>query len=84
MLLIFLGNTHGLFLWTKKVITITYALQKILNEFNRKLIKVSVDKGSEFYNRPMKSWIEKNAIELYSIHNGGKSAVAERFIKSFK
>ena len=83
MLLIFLGNTHGLFLWTKKVITITYALQKILNEFNRKLIKVSVDKGSEFYNRPMKSWIslvyckiQKNAIELYSIHNGGKSAVA--------
>ena len=32
----------------------------------------------------MKSWLEKNAIELYSIHNEGKSVVAERFIKTLK
>ena len=32
----------------------------------------------------MKSWLEKNAIEMYSTHNEGKSAVAERFIRTLK
>ena len=36
------------------------------------------DKGSEFYNRSMKSRLEKKSIEMYSIHNEGKSVVAER------
>ena len=43
-----------------------------------------VDKGSKFYNRSMKSWLEKNAIERYSANNKGKSAVAERFIRTLK
>ena len=32
----------------------------------------------------MKSWLEKNDIELYSTHNEGKSVVAERFIRTIK
>ena len=32
----------------------------------------------------MKSWLEKNYIEMYSIHNERKSAVAERFIRTLK
>ena len=36
------------------------------------------------HNRSMKSWLEKNAIEMYSAHNEGKSIVAERFIKILK
>ena len=32
----------------------------------------------------MKSWLEKNDIEIYSTHNDGKSVVAERFIKTLK
>ena len=32
----------------------------------------------------MKSWLEKNDIEMYSIHNEGKSVVAERFIRTLK
>ena len=43
----------------KKSITITNAFQKILNESNRKPNKILVDKDSEFYNRSMKSWLEK-------------------------
>ena len=43
-----------------------------------------VEKGSEFYNRSMKSWLEKNNIKMYSTHNGGKSVVAERFIVTLK
>ena len=36
------------------------------------------------HNRSMKSWLEKNAIEMYSAHNEGKSIVAERFIRILK
>ena len=32
----------------------------------------------------MKSWLEKNAIEMYSTHNEGKSVVAERPIRPLK
>ena len=47
-------------------------------------IKKWLDKGSEFYNRSMKSWLENNDIEMYSTHNKGKSVVAARFIKTLK
>ena len=43
----------------KKGITITNAFQRILNESNRNPNKVWVDIGSEFYNRSMKSRLEK-------------------------
>ena len=68
----------------KKSIAIPNAFQKILDESNRKQNIIWVDKGSEFYNRSMKSWLEKNSIEMYSIHNEGKSVVAERFIRTLK
>ena len=32
----------------------------------------------------MKSWLEKNDIEMYLTHNEGKSVVAERFITTLK
>ena len=32
----------------------------------------------------MKSWLEKNDIEMYSTHNEGNSVVAERFIGTLK
>ena len=55
-------------LYDKKGITITNASQKMLKESNRKRNKIWVDKGLEFYNRPMKSWLEKNAIGMHSTH----------------
>ena len=39
----------------KKGITIINVFQKTLDEINRKPNKIWVDKGSEFYNRSMKS-----------------------------
>ena len=65
-------------------VNIANAFQSILNKSNRKSNKIWVDKGSEFYNRSMKSWLEKNDIEMYSAHNEGKSVVAERFIRTIK
>ena len=50
----------------------TAAFQKSFNESNPKPNKIWVDKESEFCNRSMKSWLEKNAIERYSAHNEGK------------
>ena len=60
-------------------------LQKnILDESNRKPNKIWVGKGSEFYSTSIKSLLEKNAIEMYSAHNEGKSVVAKRFLRTLK
>ena len=32
----------------------------------------------------MKSWLEKNTIEMYSAHNEGKSVAAERFSRTLR
>ena len=45
----------------KNGMIITNAFQKILKECNWKPNKIWTDKGSEFYNRSMKSWWEKIA-----------------------
>ena len=39
-----------------------------------------VNKGSEFYIRSMKSWLQDDDIEMYSTHNEGKPVAAEIFI----
>ena len=68
----------------KKGISIVNAFQKILKESDRKPNKIWVDKGSEFYNNSFKKWLKDNDIEMYSIHNEGKSVAAERFIRTLK
>ena len=50
----------------------------------RKLNKIWIDKEREFYNKSMKSWLEKNDVEMHSTHNEGKSVVAERFVWTLK
>ena len=66
----------------KKCIAITNAFQKILKESNRKPSKIWVDEGNEFYTRSLKTWLEKNDIEMYSTNNEGKLFLAERFIRT--
>ena len=56
---IFSNYTWVIPLKDKKCITITNAFQKILDESNGKPNKIRLDEGSKFYNRSMKSWIEK-------------------------
>ena len=58
--------------------------QKVLDKSGRKPNKIWVDKGSEFYNNSFKKWLKDNDIEMYLIHNEGKSVVAERFIRTLK
>ena len=66
----------------KKGISIVNAFQKILKESNRKLNKIWVDKGSEFYNSSFKRWLKDNDIVLYSTNNEEKSVIATRFINT--
>ena len=68
----------------KNGVSIVDAFQKILKKSNRRPNKIWVDKGSEFYNNSFKKCLKDNDIAMYSIHNEGKSVVAERFIRTLK
>ena len=68
----------------EKGVSIVDVFQKILDDLDGKLNKIWVDKGSEFYNNSFKKWLRDNDIEIYSIHNKGKSVVAEIFIRTLK
>ena len=57
--------------------------KKFLDEPRRKPNKIWLGKGSEFYNRSLKSWLKDNDVEMYSAHNERQYVVAERFIRTF-
>ena len=87
--LLFVIDIYSNYAWVvplkdKKGVTIVNAFQKILDDSKGKPKKIWEDKGSEFYNRSVKSYLEKNDIEMYSTDNEGKSVVAERFIRTLK
>ena len=63
----------------KKGVSIVNAFQKILDKSARKPNKIWVDEGSKLYNNSFKKWLKDNNVEMYSIHNEGKSVAAERF-----
>ena len=67
----------------KKGITISNVVKIFLDYSNRKLSKIWADKGSRFYNRPMKLLLQDNDIKMYSAYNEGKHVVVERFIRTF-
>ena len=74
----------GYSLKNKKDTTIIKAFQEILNESSYKQNKIWVDKGSEFCNESIESWLQDNDIEMHSTHNVGKSVVAEKMIRTPK
>ena len=67
----------------KKGKSVLHALIKIVNGSNRKLNKLWVNQGKEFYNRNMQKWLGNNIL-MYSTHNEGKSVIPKRFIKTLK
>ena len=68
----------------KKSMSITNAFQSIPDCSKRKANKIWVDQGIEFYNNQFKKLLKNNDIEMYSTCNGGKSVVAERFIRTLR
>ena len=67
----------------KRGITIVNAFKKIISK-GHSPNKILVDQGGEFYNNIFKISLKINNIKMYSTHNEGKSAVAERFIRTVK
>ena len=67
----------------KKGISIVNAFQKIISE-GRKLNKIWVDQGSEFYNNLFKQFLKINNTKMYSTYIEGKSVVDERLIRTLK
>ena len=55
-----------------------------MKKSDKKHNKIWIDKGSGFYNNSFKKWLKDNDIEMYSIHNAGKSVVVQRFIRTLK
>ena len=79
---------HGVYTWVipskdKKGTKIINTFHKKLNDSNNKWNQLWVNKGSEFCNRSMKWFLKNNDVEMYSVHNKGKS-VAERIIRILK
>ena len=68
----------------KKGISTVNAFNKIIKQSKRKLNKIWIDQGGEFYNNVFKKWLSDNDIILYSTYNEGKSVVAERFVRTLK
>ena len=80
VLLTFIANMHGLYPWKiRKDSTITNAFQIFFDESKRKPNEIWVDKGSEFYNRSMKSWLEKWYRNVFNA-----SVIGERFIRTLR
>ena len=75
----------------KRGIAIVNAFQKIISigsevesKGRRKLNKIWVDQGGEFYNKLFKRFLKIDNIEMYSTYNEGKSVVTEWFIRTLK
>ena len=67
----------------KKGTSTVNAFKKIISE-GRKLNKIWLDQGSEFYNKSFKYFLKINSIKMCSTYNEEKSVAAERFIRTLK
>ena len=63
--------------------SIVHAFKKIISK-ERKPNKIWAEQGREFCNNLFKGFLKVNNIEMCSTYNEGKSAVAERFIRTLK
>ena len=68
--------------------TVLNAFIEIVNESNRKPLKLYVDQGKELYKKLMQEWLDNYDVNydtlMYSTHIDGTSVIAERYIKALK
>src|SRR6266516_6069229 len=60
------------------------AFQKISKGSGRIPKRLWVDRGLEFYNKDVKSWLKENKIIMYSTYSEHKSVVVKRFNRTLK
>lgn len=63
---------------------VTKAMKSILDSLGHPIVNLHVDNGKEFYNKSMKSMLEKRNINLYSTFSTKKAAICERFNRTLK
>ena len=68
----------------KSGIEVSKAIKDIFDKEERLPKKVGVDMGSEFYNRNVKSLLDKHGIRLYSVNSITKMSMVERLNRSLK
>ena len=68
----------------KKGFTMLKKPLKVLDNSMQKPNKKWTNKGSKFYNRPRKSWLQDKDIDIYSTHKQRKSVASKRFIRTLK
>ena len=67
---------HGLFIEKiKKELQLLMLISFFLDKSNLKPNKIWIDKGTDVYNRSIKSFLQSNDIEMYSTNNEGKSVI---------
>ena len=68
--------------------TVLNAFIEIVNESNRKPLKLYVDQGRDLYEKLMQEWLDNYDANydtlMYSTHIDDKSVIAERYIKALK
>lgn len=64
--------------------TVLDAIKKIIKESKRTPKNLYVDKGSEFYNKNVMDFLEKNNIGIYSTFSEFKASIIERFNRTLK
>ena len=67
----------------KRGISIVNTFQKIVSK-GRKLNKIWVNQGGEFYNNLLKIFLKIDNIKMYLTYNEVKPVVAERFVRTLK
>jgi hypothetical protein len=69
---------------SKSASTVLQSVKDIVLKSHRSPQKIWVDRGSEFYNKEFKDWINSKNISMYSTYGESKSVVVERFIRTLK
>ena len=60
------------------------AFRKLFRDSGRLPNKIQTDKGSEFYNRQVKTFLKEKGVKLFSTENETKASVVERFNRTLK
>jgi hypothetical protein len=63
---------------------VSNCLEHFKNHFGKYTKLVQFDKGTEFYNKEVKSLVNKHNIEFFSTYSDKKAAVVERFNRRLK
>ena len=68
----------------KKALQLLSLFKRKLKGTNGRPNKKQVDKGSQIYNRLIKSFLENNNMKMHSSYNERKSVIAERVIRTLR